>query len=260
MSEDQVDSSAFYDSYWAEDDEWNRVHPGNRHRARLIIRELWRISQEVGSNFETLLDVGCGNGQLLRRVGDRFPRLRLFGEDISPRAACLTADVAEETFVHDLERTPLEGHGDFDLAVMSEVLEHIAESVSFLRNLKPALKPNARLIITVPTGPMTAFDREIGHIRHFTLHELEARCREAGYETLCAYRWGFPFFDLFRAIAWLLGKRARSAKPTSHGALGHLVVFLLNASFYLCLRSRWIGRQVVSIVTPADTKEATADE
>jgi len=258
--EPAVGSGEFYDAYWQEDDAWNRVHPGNRHRARLVIGELTRIvgaGGDAGAGL-SLLDVGCGNGLLLRRIAARFPRLELYGEDISPAAVGLASDVVRETFVHDIGQSPLPTCVRFDLVVMTEVLEHVSDPVAFLRNLRRSLAPGANVILTVPIGPITAFDRRIGHHRHFTLPELDNVCTAAGYATARAYRWGFPFFSLYRTIVWLLGDRARAARPTDHGALGRSVAALMYASFFLCVKSRLIGRQVVAVIRPSSEEGQAA--
>jgi len=258
--EPAVGSGEFYDAYWHEDDEWNRVHPGNRHRARLVITELARIlglGQDAGAGL-SLLDVGCGNGLLLRRIASRFPKLELYGEDVSPAAVELASDVARETFVHDLGLSPLPTDRRFDLVVMTEVLEHVSDPAAFLRNLRRSLAPGASVVLTVPTGATTAFDRMIGHHRHYTLAELDELCSDADYRTVRAYRWGFPFFSLYRTIAWMLGDRARAARPTDHGLLGRSATGLMYASFFLCVKSQRIGRQVVAVIHPSSGEELPA--
>ena len=73
--------------------------------------------------------------------------------------------------VRDLLRDPApdaEWAGWATHAVCSEVLEHVDEPVVLLRNARSWLAPGCRLVVTVPGGPMSAFDRHIGHRRHFS--------------------------------------------------------------------------------------------
>ena len=92
-------------------------------------------------------------------------------------------------------------------AVCSEVLEHVDEPVRLLRNARAWLAPGCRLVVTVPGGPMSAFDRHIGHRRHFSPGELGRVLVEAGFETQLLAGAGFPFFNLYRGLVIARGER-----------------------------------------------------
>ena len=181
-----------------------------------------------------------------------FPRARLWGMDVSKYAAELATGAAEQIFVHDLAAAPFVGVGSlrFDAVTMTELLEHLRQPVALLKNLRPLLAENATVVVTLPTGPMTPYDRMIGHVQHMTLNELRLRCAQAGYETIRAYRWGFPFHSLYRITVGLLGENASSHVPTKRGSLGYLALSIMNASFYCNLKSRNLGRQIVAVIAP----------
>src|SRR5262249_54462953 len=92
-------------------------------------------------------------------------------------------------------------------AVCSEVLEHVDEPERLLANSAAFLAPDARVIVTVPGGPMSAFDRHIGHRRHFTPAALAGTLGKAGYEVEMVSGAGFPFFNLYRLLVILQGQR-----------------------------------------------------
>jgi hypothetical protein len=50
----------------------------------------------------------------------------------------------------------------------------------------------------VPGGPMSAFDRTIGHRRHYTAAALGEVLRAAGLGVDWVHGAGFPFFNLYR--------------------------------------------------------------
>ena len=54
---------SFYQGFWEETPDFIRYNPGARHRRRMILRLLG------AERFDSLLDVGCGNGELLALVG-----------------------------------------------------------------------------------------------------------------------------------------------------------------------------------------------
>jgi SAM-dependent methyltransferase len=92
-------------------------------------------------------------------------------------------------------------------AVCSEVLEHIDDPLKALRNASECLAPGGRLVITVPGGPMSAFDRHIGHRGHFTPARLEALLLEAGLRVDTLHGAGFPFFNLYRLAVVARGQK-----------------------------------------------------
>ena len=67
-----------YDRLWPSLSDFIRYNPGARHRRRMVFDALDRVQ------FDSLLDVGCGNGELLRFIDARWPGRRLCGVDLSP--------------------------------------------------------------------------------------------------------------------------------------------------------------------------------
>ncbi len=92
-------------------------------------------------------------------------------------------------------------------AVCSEVLEHVAEPVRLLRNSASLLAPGCRVVVTVPGGPRSAFDRHIGHHRHFTAADLHGVLTNAGFAVERVLRAGFPFFNIYKLVVIARGRR-----------------------------------------------------
>jgi len=76
-----------------------------------------------------------------------------------------------------------------------------------LRNARACLAPGATVVITVPAGPMSAFDRHIGHRAHFTPARIEQVLLDAGLEVDHVHGSGFPFFNLYRLTVVARGRR-----------------------------------------------------
>jgi SAM-dependent methyltransferase len=87
------------------------------------------------------------------------------------------------------------------------VLEHVDDPSALLRNARALLAPGCRLVITVPAGPISAFDQHIGHRRHFTPEALRATLHAAGFERITLWAAGFPFFNLYRLAVVARGAR-----------------------------------------------------
>ena len=85
----------------------------------------------------TIGDIGCGAGEVLRRLQLQMePSCRFFGYDIAPAAIELSRAHENERlkfYQADMTQEPLE----FDLLLGLDVLEHQENYFSFLRAIKP---------------------------------------------------------------------------------------------------------------------------
>ena len=99
------------------------------------------------SRMERLLDVGCGNGELMRRM-------RGFGWDVMgvepDRAA---ADVARREYGLDVRASVNEApRASFDAVITHHVIEHVPDPVGFLESLASVCRPNARIVVVTPNA------------------------------------------------------------------------------------------------------------
>src|SRR5206468_3560852 len=105
-------------------------------------------------------------------------------------------------------------------------------------------------IVTVPAGPMSAFDRHIGHRRHFDRRAIRSMLEEAGYSVDRTYLAGFPFFNLYRLLVIVRGGRiARDVQPNSKGMSGRLASLAMKVFgvlFHANLLDSPFGWQVVA--------------
>jgi SAM-dependent methyltransferase len=187
-------NEALYDRFWADCPDFSRYNPGARHRRRIALRLLGELPRG------RLLDVGCGDGELLMDLARALPDLpSLAGADLSSetvrrnRARC----PGMEFHVLDVTRAAL---GEvFDLVVCSEVIEHLDDRRAAFRNLAAMLAPGGHLLVTCPAGRVYATERHFGHISHPTLAELDERAAEVGLRRVESVNWGFP---LYKALKW----------------------------------------------------------
>ena len=132
-----------------------------------------------------------------------------------------------------------------------EVLEHVDDPAGFLSRARAYLKPGARLLVTVPGGPMSAFDRYIGHRQHFTRESIRAVLTEAGFEVNEVRMAGFPFFNLYRLTVIGRGEKlARDVKAGGTGTASKLAEAVMAAFRFLFrfnLSDSAFGWQVVAV-------------
>lgn len=200
-------------------DDWNlhwsryagsaEQNPAQAYRRALVFE---RLGLDAARRPARVLELGCGQGDLSREITERWPDVELLGLDISdtgievarqkvPGGTFIQAD-----FMQPL-RVPEQYRGWATHAICTEVLEHVDEPSTVLEHARATLAPGARLVITVPAGPMSAFDKHIGHRRHFTLEGLAATITSAGLEVETIHGAGFPFFNLYRLVVIARGRK-----------------------------------------------------
>ncbi len=134
------------------------------------------------------LDLGCGAGRFLTAAPGGI------GVEVAPSALERAAAVAPGA---DLrlgtvgEPLPLD-HGAVDLVWCSEVVEHVADVLGLLQEVRRVLAPGGRLVLTTPAHGLlrrTAvaafrfeahFDPLGEHLRFFTTRSLAATLSAAG--------------------------------------------------------------------------------
>ena len=126
-----------------------------------------------------LLDVGCGNGALLRAFHRHAPDWSLEGTERQEMLADLQG-LPGVSAVHAV--APADVPGTFDLASLIHVLEHIEAPGAFVSDLRARLAPDGRLLIEVPDFHQNPFDLVIAdHCTHFTQATASALLRRAGF-------------------------------------------------------------------------------
>jgi SAM-dependent methyltransferase len=211
-----------WDKHWGAYAASNALNPAQAYRRMLILASL---GLDGAARPARVLELGSGQGDFSRELVDRYPFVELCGLDLSQTGI----DIARRKvptgafFQQDMTQTiglP-DGYRRWAThAVCSEVLEHIDDPAAALRNVRACLAPGARLVITVPAGPMSAFDHHIGHRRHFDAASLTRVVEAAGMEVERMSGAGFPFFNLYRLTVVARGRALiKDAEGEPGGAL-----------------------------------------
>jgi cyclopropane fatty-acyl-phospholipid synthase-like methyltransferase len=185
---------SLYESFWEEVPDFARYNPGARHRRRLVMAAL------RAESFTSLLDVGCGNGELLATIAREYPNLEVVaGADLAPTqiARNEVRFPKVQFYTLDIEKNALDR--TFARVVCSEVVEHLQAQEAGVRHLAAMVAPGGRLVITCPAGTMYATERHFGHVRHPTKDDLVRYAEAAGLRLVSMRNWGFPFY---RALKW----------------------------------------------------------
>ena len=188
--------------------------------------------EEISKNLESMkkyikgsvLDYGCGQGNLLRIMSEINSEATLHGFDISSNAIKLAKERN-----HDLEINFHAGEslvdvftqGQFDFVTATDVMEHIIDVDGTLKDINRLLKVGGHLYITTVDFnflkkiliSMFAFDKYFypttPHIRFFTRKTLEDLLITRGFKPI-RYEWDGSYWGLMPKGQIIIAEKIRT--------------------------------------------------
>ncbi|MBI5634139.1 MAG: glycosyltransferase [Nitrospirae bacterium] len=147
-----------------------------------------------------VLEIGCAGGATGKSLKEKMAVDSYVGIELSEEAAQIARQHLDKVIVADIERTDLQNdhglkHGEFDLLVALDVLEHLYDPWGAMRELADFVRPGGHIVVSLPNiqnitvvqdlvkGKWQYEDAGIldaTHLRFFTLAESEKLIRGAG--------------------------------------------------------------------------------
>jgi SAM-dependent methyltransferase len=162
-------------------------------RRDLFGRELKRAG--VAPSATAVLDIGCSTGtnlRMLRKAGFE----RVLGLDANPDAVrSCSAKGLGPICQADVCAMPFPD-GSFDLAIASDVIEHIDDDAVALREIARVLRPGSLLLLTVPafSSLWGLQDRVSHHRRRYRLAPLRSQLEAIGLRPLRMFYFNYLLF------------------------------------------------------------------
>jgi SAM-dependent methyltransferase len=188
-----------------------------------------RLKRHFKGRKIRLLDVGCGDGGLLKHLAWRTD-WDLKGVEPNPAVAEAVRRSGIDVdcgLLHDMHY-PAE---HFHAVTLTHVIEHVSDPPGLLKEIHRILKPGGMLIVEVPN--LRAIERTLlgpywwgyhlpRHLFHFTQHTLEMLCTSAGFR-----RAGLRYVFTMGSMAWNIsilmshaaGGRLRKVAPSNTNPL-----------------------------------------
>jgi len=192
-----------------------------------------------------ILEAGCGTGGNLAMLATHGQVWAIEPSEVARTIAAKQAQQTGVTLVEGVlpEHIPF-SEQQFDLIVLLDVLEHLKDDTNSLKALKQRLKPNGKLLMTVPALPFlwSEHDEIHHHFRRYTRHMMCQCLEQTGFQVnkLSYYNfWLFPAVFTVRAL-----KKIFKAKEQESSDLALPPTWLNNILHHLFASERYLLKYV----------------
>lgn len=96
-----------------------------------------------------VFDFGCDTGVFLEYAASRY-ELRVAGVEVAPKSVAVARDKGLDVTCGDIATLRVESK--YDLVVLNDVLEHVADPLLVLQSVATILKPQGRLYLATPNA------------------------------------------------------------------------------------------------------------
>jgi len=224
-------------------------------RARFLASRLYRLWLKLDGDISfharpgqgSLIDIGCNEGRgLALYAANGFARVE--GLETNPVAA---AAAREKGFaVHELPLEQFRPAERYDVAVLSNVLEHALDPAAMLREVARILKPGGQVWISCPNvrslvaelfGTAWINWHVPFHICHFSQDTLAATLARAGF-MVASRDQATP--SLWIAHTLIAAAGAQPGRPTPLLRQPFLVMALMALSRFLLFPLLWLANRI----------------
>ena len=134
------------------------------------------LAMKNADQAKQIVDFGAGIGTLSL----------IFREYFSIEPLCVESDKKNKDYLLQREFKYFDSlqtiSGSVDLIFSSNVLEHIEDDISVLKEMSNKLSINGKIYLYLPAKMIlwTSLDHEVGHYRRYEINELKIKCQKVG--------------------------------------------------------------------------------
>lgn len=144
---------------------------------------LKRFVRRAGLSSPRVLDIGCGDGFVVKSLMQRCGFSKAVGQDLH-----LTDELGQTRSTPNVRLTrelAADDTQEFDLLVVLDVVEHVRDPIAFMAGLvNTRLAAGGAAVLTVPAyqALLPRPDRALHHYRRYSVAEIAEQARESGLE------------------------------------------------------------------------------
>jgi len=206
------------------------------------------LADSVIRNSRHAAEVGCGNGLLQRDIEDHYG-ISVAGFELNEAALRKNASRTGALYCYDIHQRNPEFRAHFDLLFLFDVLEHIEDESGFLQSVKFHLAQPGALLINVPAlqSLYSDYDRAAGHVRRYSLNQLEKIAEQNGFKVRALTYWGLPFIPLLllRKMMRLERNNGKAGFDAGGSAINGILSWLARCE---PLPQRFLGTSVMAVL------------
>jgi SAM-dependent methyltransferase len=141
---------------------------------------------------KTICEIGCGCGEILHQLQLKLPpTTKLTGYEISPQAFELCKNRSNDNLLFYLKKYCGETDSNYDLILLSDIIEHLEDYFRFLRDIKG--KSHFKILhIPLEMFVLAVFHQQfllgqkkkVGHLHFFSKDMVLEMLRDIGYEII----------------------------------------------------------------------------
>jgi ubiquinone/menaquinone biosynthesis C-methylase UbiE len=154
-------------------------------RKRLI---MWALNRYF-PHAQSLLEIGCGSGDVLETIAAARPQMRVVGsEPLVEGLARAREHVGQSIMLLQMDARRLPYVEEFDVIGAFDVIEHIVEDEVVLAEMHRACHRGGGIILTVPQHRWlwSGTDEIAHHVRRYQAGDLRLKVEAAGFSLVCS--------------------------------------------------------------------------
>ena len=201
-------------------------HPWELSRTDSLIKEIKRYH-----NKGLILDIGCGDSYFdLRLLNSNIDTPKLYGIDINLKKKI---DINRYYVVNNYDKL---NKKKFDTILMLDVLEHIEDDYSFLKDIvSTLLKDDGKIILTLPAHMFlyNKHDKELKHYRRYNVKMIKELCHMTNYKIINYHYFYFSLF-IFRLVFRNSGNEINNWRYKENSLITKIIRSILNIDYNIC--------------------------
>jgi len=153
--------------------------------------KVFELLSTVGSQANSICEVGCGAGGVLAELRSFYPDSELFGYDIAPDAASFWEKHESRNIHFHLGDFLQENGRRYDVLLLLDVIEHLENPFDFLARLHARadcfvfhIPLDLSAVSIVREKPLLHGREKVGHIHYFTKEIALCFLRECHYDVV----------------------------------------------------------------------------